>query len=856
MDIALISLHTIYTEDVLLQYLHYPLQNKRIINRFLISQINAEPVIGKPVKNETTANVWEGSIGALAHVNPVREAFVEVRRKDETAYPIFTGKQVGSALIQGSSNHILSAHFPFDDPVISLSGFYPNPTWISAAALTILYTDKRIEFDCELAVAGGARLWLNGSLVTVFTPYQRNQIQKTVIHLSLQEGKNELVVFLDEFAERDSDCSFSLICIDDQPTVMQMLAIGTRDANLVRSVEAALGNLSCKSNHIREGEVELFCPNPYSDQDMVIHLSGATEENYMVGDLFETNAVFKKDQQKASLGPCENLPIGYLQFSAITVVQGMTISYRLAFENFPLSLVPQPKATMDERKRQAFKVLSRYGERNGNRAVAILHAGGDQKEFETLLNRQIDFINKRSDCSDFYLSYFPHILKNYSDHPFVSGKLKEKMKECLLNFRYWHDEPGDDAMWFYSENHALMFHVCQLLAGELYPHEIFTNSGMTGLEMQKKAYELLERWFETFFSIGFTEWNSPPYLPIDALGFASLYAQTANQKMKEMAKQALDYIYYILSVYSLDGIFCTTAGRTYPKELFGNNSNCPSFINWIGWGIGNTSHAGKGVTALCFSDYQAPEEYRQYCQVPKGKALLSQSTHGYEGHADVYAYKTYCSLLSSANNYRFGERGFQENPIHLIFSATEQLWVNHPGEHAQFGHARPSYWAGNGTLPRVNQYENFASISFSLDPNHPVDFTHLYLPTMEFARFEQHGKWLFAASHNGGFVSIYCTDKLDMVTYGPNKDREFIAQGRKAIYLLRVGTVSSFGSFESFIHSMTSSRLEFDDSSFVFVDPNLGTLKGGFVHNLSVDGEEVSYKGFSPTGQNLWCVER
>jgi hypothetical protein len=176
--------------------------------------------------------------------------------------------------------------------------------------------------------------------------------------------------------------------------------------------------------------------------------------------------------------------------------------------------------------------------------------------------------------------------------------LKEEMKHCLLNFRYWHDEPGDDAMWFYSENHALMFHVCQLLAGELYPDEVFTNSGMTGARMQEKAVGLLRPWFETFFAIGFTEWNSPPYLPIDALGFASLYAQTSNQEMKDLARKAMDSIYYILAINSLDGIFCTTAGRPYPKELFGNNSNVLLHQLDRLW-LGNTSHAGKGVTALC-----------------------------------------------------------------------------------------------------------------------------------------------------------------------------------------------------------------------------------------------------------------
>jgi hypothetical protein len=676
------------------------------------------------------------------------------------------------------------------------------------------------------------------------------------VTLPLEIGDNELVVFWDEFAERDSDCSFSLTCVEEQPSLVQKLPIADRSPQLVLAVENALGDLSCLSNHVREGDVILSCPNPYKESDLVISLVGATEENYMVGDLYRAEAVFKPGERTASLGPCEKLPIGYLQFVTKTTVEDMEIRYKLAFENFPLSLVPKPKKTMDERKRQAFRFLERYGERNGNRAVAILHAGGDKQEFVHLLERQIAFINKRSDCSDFYLSYFPHILNTFSEHPYLTAELKDAMKSCMLHFRYWHDEPGDDAMWFYSENHALMFHVCQLLAGEMYPDEIFTNSGMSGKEMQEKAIKLLRTWFETFFSIGFTEWNSPPYLPIDALGFASLYAQTTNTEMKNLAKKAMDYIYYILAVYSLDGIFSTTAGRTYPKELFGNNSNCPSFINWIGYGIGNTSHAGKGVTALCFSDYQAPEEYRKYFQVPEGMALISQSTHGYQGYADVYACKTACSLLSSANNFRVGERGFQENPIHLLFSATEQIWVNHPGEHALFGHARPSYWAGNGTLPRVNQIENFASISFSLSSSHPVDFSHIYLPTMEFAEFQQRDSWLFVRAHNGGYGAIYCSSPLKMVIFGPNKEREFIAEGRNVLYLLRVGSPASFGSFQDFIAAIEHAPLKADSHSFVLEDPSLGTLEGGYGQSLQVNGTSVNYSGFNPVGQNRWTVER
>ena len=40
---------------------------------------------------------------------------------------------------------------------------------------------------------------------------------------------------------------------------------------------------------------------------------------------------------------------------------------------------------------------------------------------------------------------------------------------AVLDYRYWVDEPGNDVMWFWSENHALCFHVSQLLAGAFGP---------------------------------------------------------------------------------------------------------------------------------------------------------------------------------------------------------------------------------------------------------------------------------------------------------------------------------------------------------------------------------------------------
>ena len=61
----------------------------------------------------------------------------------------------------------------------------------------------------------------------------------------------------------------------------------------------------------------------------------------------------------------------------------------------------------------------------------------------------------------------------------IGEKQKATLREVALRFRYWMDEDGVDGMCFTTENHSLLFHACQLMAGKLYPDEMFSRSGRT-----------------------------------------------------------------------------------------------------------------------------------------------------------------------------------------------------------------------------------------------------------------------------------------------------------------------------------------------------------------------------------------
>ena len=821
------------------------------ITRYLMSEPRLEDVSGDKVAIKEESNVWAGSTAAATHENPLRKTFLAKILENGIKAPVFPDPEPeGKAVLLGTELH-LGYRAPFGDPVAGTSVFSSTPRWISMALLTVLECSEEGDYLFRVSVAGGLSIYdKDGKELHSFRPYKRNEPNDEDFTLHLQKGDNELHFELDEFAERDTEATFSMRLLSGKGNVKQKLPMGERDTDILLRAEKAIETLAFDRSTFTEGRVTMTCQNPYSDKDFVVHLKGATEENTFLGIYKTADAVFSNGSNHADLGPVEDFPVGFLRFSVSCVAGGITINTVRTYENFPFSFLDEAPSDYNERKQKAWEYLAKHGEQNANRAMALLFTNGDKDEIETILRRQLDFINKRSDCSDFYLSYFPFMIRHFGSSGLIRKETLHDMEECLLNFRYWHDEPGDDAMWFWSENHALMFHVCQLIAGEMYPDRIFTNSGMTGVEMQKKAIDLLRPWFETFFREGFTEWNSPPYLPIDSLGFASLYAQTENAEMKENARKALEYMFHLLAVTSYNGIFSTTSGRTYLKELMGNYSNCPSFINWIAYGIGNESHAGKGSVPVLMGDYIPDEENRKFHIIEKGKALSWKSTHGYNGYADVTVYKTNSYLLSAANDFNPGRRGFQEDVIHAVMSAEEHVWINHPGEFALYGQARPSYWAGSGTLPRANQYKGFASVIYSVSEHHPVDFTHAYFPSFAFRKWEIKDGWVFGEAYSGGLIALSAANGITMETSGPNKDREIKSQGKKNIWIMRCAELWKEGSLEAFEKKILSMALSYDMEklSYTAEDPEYGTITASWETSLSVDGKAENYKGFTPSG--------
>lgn len=183
---------------------------------------------------------------------------------------------------------------------------------------------------------------------------------------------------------------------------------------------------------------------------------------------------------------------------------------------------------------------------------------------ETQIAELLQFINRRYDCADFRMVCILRSLHDFSH--LLSAEIVEQMRRAVLDFKYWMDESGDDSMCWWSENHQLLFAACEYMAGQLYPEEIFTNSGITGKEHRVFAEQRLEYWFESRFSLGFIEWHSNTYYEEDAAPLSLLIDCAGGQEIARKATMLLDLLLADMALHCFEGFLCASSGRCYEAQ--------------------------------------------------------------------------------------------------------------------------------------------------------------------------------------------------------------------------------------------------------------------------------------------------
>jgi hypothetical protein len=237
----------------------------------------------------------------------------------------------------------------------------------------------------------------------------------------------------------------------------------------------------------------------------------------------------------------------------------------------------------------------------------------DQVYFE-LVNKQAEidwsrldgtlkFISSEYDCSDFRLVNLIRILYEYEDQ--IPREYLSKIEDVLFNFRYWWDEPRENSMCYWSENHQILFASAEYLIGQKYPETVFPNSGLTGREHMEKARKRVLDWLEMRWKYGFTEFYSGVYYKEDIGALINLIDFSQDEKIVKKGQIIMDLLFYDVASQNLNSMFVSVSGRAYEGNRKGGPVTLGGLTNYY-WGYGNTISAGMMYGMMSTKKYKLP----------------------------------------------------------------------------------------------------------------------------------------------------------------------------------------------------------------------------------------------------------
>lgn len=287
------------------------------------------------------------------------------------------------------------------------------------------------------------------------------------------------------------------------------------------------------------------------------------------------------------------------------------------------SFQPAPDhSTFDQRRADFIAHVLKNPSPHNTKSVwyELVRMAGGRGPHEGVILSALDFIDARKDCSDFVLHGILRMLYQFvqptgkqknNAPPFhfpLSKELIEQARQTVLNFKYFPNEPGIDSLCTWTENHYILFTSAAYLAGQLYPDDIFTNSGETGKQKVELNRTRILRWLDLRFRTGFSEWLSHVYYDEDLTALLSLYDFAGDEEIRHKAETVIHLLLLDMALNSFKGVFGSTHGRAYEntKKWASNEGTTDTMKLLFGMGV-YSAFDNMSAPAFALSGYRVPK---------------------------------------------------------------------------------------------------------------------------------------------------------------------------------------------------------------------------------------------------------
>jgi hypothetical protein len=237
--------------------------------------------------------------------------------------------------------------------------------------------------------------------------------------------------------------------------------------------------------------------------------------------------------------------------------------------------------------------------------------------------------------------------------------------------------------------------------------------------------------------------------------------------------------------------------------------------------------------------------------------LLDPDTNGATlSQVNKLTFRTPDYMLSSAQDYRKGEKGYQQHIWQATLGDYAVVFVTNPDSLREDDSQRPSYWSSDGRFPRTAQVRNVLVSIFNINryPSPSIfearhyAFTHAYFPRWAFDEVVEKpasggGGWVFGRKGQG-YVALYSDQPYQWQTQGPDAGQELIALGRQNVWICQLGRAAVDGSFQDFVEAVSAAPLHVRGLQVDYQAPGLGELSFGWNGPLSLDGAEVPLRDY------------
>ncbi len=692
------------------------------------------------------------------------------------------------------------------NPYIDFSTFYFTLRRVRFLAATVLVSGKKQSVRARVWSYAAYDMYLNGERVLTETTPVYKPIGYRDILLPLAEGENDVFFAVQNFGVRDTRNMLRLQLMDTDGISVT-----------VRSEEVLLAEIEAADRWFSE---------------LVIR------DGKIIAPFEPSFPVSVSLDGKEDLWQGREMPVG----SAFAIKLSATVLEEKFFRRFECHFNTKPirrkRILADPIKDMIGSVLTdiRYDSstvdelysRQHNAisytvlCYAFTNGALTDKEY-ALLKRSANIVNAREDCADFELAGLLRIYKTVD----IPDWLKEEIRSAALSFRYWMDEDGADAMCFWSENHALTFYDCQMLAGMLFADDVFLRSGRTGREQTAVACRRIGEWLDVIETEGFEEFCAGGYMSVTLMALLMVY-DYAESSLRERAGKVMDRICTEACRQCFCGIHMSPMGRIYRSSLTPYHSSIRALLKVIDE---NNVHGSYAFLAgLGYTDYKIPESARELLNGSFYEVFSSGSAEIHSrkrkesfltsvasprlteapkvSSTDIEYYKTKAMNESfhGTSNFVPGEHGYQQHMWYAALSDTFYTFVNNPGVERDFDHMRPGYWYGNMQFPYIRQIDRELFVRYLISDWNPTKFTHAYYPVWAAEESVERCGFRFARVGDG-YLALWCSEPLVLHEADAVACADLRACGDDICWYVKVGSRDDDGSFDSFIENVLSSGI-------------------------------------------------